>query len=105
MRLISVILGASSTSVRNRETRRLLSWGFNNFSRVPIVKTGELMGKVVLDWGIEPEVRVLAQDTVVAVLTSRTGGTDRPPSRAARGIDSTGRCRRRTGQAEGLAGR
>ena len=70
MRLISVILGASSTSVRNRETRRLLSWGFNNFSRVPIVKTGELMGKVVLDWGIEPEVRVLAQDTVMAVLTS-----------------------------------
>ena len=70
MRLISVILGASSTSVRNRETRRLLSWGFNNFSRVPIVKTGELMGKVVIDWGLEPEVRVLAQDTVMAVLTS-----------------------------------
>ena len=70
MRLISVILGASSTSVRNRETRRLLSWGFNNFSRVPIVKTGELMGKVVIDWGLEPEVRVWAQDTVMAVLTS-----------------------------------
>ena len=69
MRLISVILGASSTSVRNRETRRLLSWGFNNFSRVPIVKTGELMGKVVIDWGLEPEVRVWAQDTVMAVLT------------------------------------
>ncbi len=69
MRLISVILGAPSTSVRNRETRRLLTWGFDNFSRVPIVETGELMGKVVLNWGIEPEVRVLAQDTVVAVLT------------------------------------
>ena len=27
------------------------------------------MGKVVLSWGIEPEVRVLAQDTVVAILT------------------------------------
>ena len=27
------------------------------------------MGKVVLNWGIEPEVRVLAQDTVVAVLS------------------------------------
>ena len=70
MRLISVILGASSVRVRNRETQRLLSWGFNNFSRVPIVETGELMGKVVLNWGIEPEVRVLAQDTVMAVLTS-----------------------------------
>lgn len=69
MRLISVILGAPSERVRSRETRRLLSWGFNSFSRVPIVKTGELMGKVVLDWGIEPEVRVLTQDTVVAVLT------------------------------------
>ena len=70
MRLISVILGASSVRVRNRETQRLLTWGFNNFSRVPIVETGELMGKVVLNWGIEPEVRVLAQDTVMAVLTS-----------------------------------
>ncbi|MYF91093.1 MAG: D-alanyl-D-alanine carboxypeptidase, partial [Gemmatimonadetes bacterium] len=70
MRLISVILGAPSVSARNRETRRLLTWGFNNFSRVPIVETGELMGKIVLNWGIEPEVRVLAQDTVVAVLTS-----------------------------------
>ncbi len=70
MRLISVILGASSARVRNRETRRLLTWGFDNFSRVPIVETGELMGKVALNWGIEPEVRVLAQDTIIAVLTS-----------------------------------
>ena len=69
MRLISVILGAPSGRVRSRETTRLLSWGFNSFSRVPLVETGELMGKVVLDWGIEPEVRVLAQDTVVAILT------------------------------------
>ena len=69
MRLISVILGAPSTRTRNRETRRLLSWGFNNFSRVPLVETGERMGKVVLNWGIEPEVGVLAQDTIVAVLT------------------------------------
>ena len=71
MRLISVILGSPSGRVRSRETRRLLSWGFNNFSRVPIVETGELMGKVVLDWGVEPEVRVLAQDTIVAVLTPK----------------------------------
>ena len=70
MRLISVILGAKSERIRNRETRRLLTWGFNNFSRVPIVEAGEPMGKVALHWGIEPEVRVLAQDTVVAVLTS-----------------------------------
>jgi D-alanyl-D-alanine carboxypeptidase (penicillin-binding protein 5/6) len=69
MRLVAVILGARSERVRDREMRRLLSWGFNTFSRVPIVKSGELMGKVALDWGLEPEVRVLTQNTVIAVLS------------------------------------
>jgi serine-type D-Ala-D-Ala carboxypeptidase (penicillin-binding protein 5/6) len=69
MRLISVILGAKREKVRDRETARLLSWGFNNFSRVPVVRAGEMMGKVTLDWGLEPEVKVLIQDTVVAVLS------------------------------------
>ena len=31
MRLISVILGGRSDKIRDAETRRLLSWGFNNF--------------------------------------------------------------------------
>jgi len=69
MRLISVILGARSEGLRNRETRRLLSWGFNNFSRVPVVEAGELMGKIALDWGLEPEVRALVPDTITAVLS------------------------------------
>ena len=69
MRLVSVILGARSEKIRDQETRRLLSWGFTTFSRVPIVKDGELMGKVALDWGLEPEVRVLTRDTVVKVLS------------------------------------
>ena len=99
MRLISVILGAPSTRVRDRETRRLLSWGFANFSRVPLVETGQRMGKVVLDWGIEPEVGALAQDTIVAVLTREQEKLARPPPRATRGIASTGRRRRRIGQA------
>ena len=69
MRLVSVILGAKREKIRDQETRRLLSWGFNNFSRVPIVKSGELMGKVAIDWGFEPDVRALTQETVVAVLS------------------------------------
>ena len=69
MRLVSVILGARSEKARDQETRRLLSWGFNSFSPVPIVKTGELMGKVALDWGFEPEVRGLTRDTVVKILS------------------------------------
>ena len=69
MRLISVILGCRSEKIRDAETRRLLSWGFNNFSRVPIVHEGESMGTVVLDWGMEPEVKARTKSAAVAVLS------------------------------------
>ena len=71
MRLISVVLGCRSEKIRDDETRRLLSWGFNNYSRIPIVRQGENMGTVLLDWGMEPEVRALAGTTAVAVLNTR----------------------------------
>ena len=69
MRLIAVVLGARSEKIRDREIARLLSWGFNNFARVPVVRAGELVGKVILDWGLEPEVRALTREAVVAVLS------------------------------------
>ena len=69
MRLVSVILGARGEKIRDQETRRLLSWGFNTFSKVPIVKNGELMGKVAVDWGFEPDVRAHTKDTIFAVLS------------------------------------
>jgi D-alanyl-D-alanine carboxypeptidase (penicillin-binding protein 5/6) len=69
MRLISVILGARSERVRERETARLLGWGFANFARVPLIEAGQSIGRVVLDWGLEPEVAALTQDTVTAVLS------------------------------------
>jgi serine-type D-Ala-D-Ala carboxypeptidase (penicillin-binding protein 5/6) len=69
MRLIAVVLGARSERIRDREIARLLSWGFNNFSRVPLAQAGQLMGTVALDWGHEPEVRVITRDTAFAVLS------------------------------------
>ncbi len=69
MRLVSVILGASHEKARRQETARLLSWGFNTFSKVPLVQAGVPMGKVRLDWGLEPEVQTQSRDTVVAVLS------------------------------------
>ena len=69
MRLISVILGARSEKLRDRETKRLMDWGFDNFSRVPLVNAGQLMGTVPLDWGLEPHVRVLIADEVAAILS------------------------------------
>ena len=69
MRLISVILGARSEKIRDRETKRLIDWGFETFSRVPLVDAGQLMGTVPLDWGLEPQVRVLIADEVAAILS------------------------------------
>ena len=69
MRLISVILGARSEKLRDRETKRLINWGFDTFSRVPLVDAGQLLGTVPLDWGLEPQVRVLIADEVAAILS------------------------------------
>ena len=71
MRLISVILGAKSERHRDNETKRLLNWGFNNFEKVPIAKAGEHLGEVPLDWGLQPQVKAVVADTVLAVLSTR----------------------------------
>ncbi len=69
MRLVSVVLGARSERLRDRETRRLIDWGFNTFSRVPIADAGEVMGTVALDWGLEPHVRALVPEVATAILS------------------------------------
>jgi D-alanyl-D-alanine carboxypeptidase (penicillin-binding protein 5/6) len=68
MRLVSVILGAPSERVRRRETARLLAWGFDNFSKAPLVAAGEPVARVPVSWGREPEVPVTAADSVFVVL-------------------------------------
>ena len=70
MRLISVMLGSPSEKARDRESRQLLSWGFNHFAKVPIALGGVSVGNVPLDWGHSPEVAVVAADTVVSVLST-----------------------------------
>lgn len=69
MRLVSVILGARRERTRDRETARLLEWGFDHFERGPLTRAGESVGRVALDWGQEPEVGAVTADTFVAVLT------------------------------------
>ena len=69
MRLISVILGGRRDGSRDRETARLLEWGFAHFVKGPLALAGEPVGRVSLDWGQEPEVAAVTSDTFVAVLT------------------------------------
>ena len=72
LRLISVILGAKSEKSREQETRKLLDWGFSQFSRVIIAEKDELISnKILVDWGITPTIETKLSTGFVAILKSQ----------------------------------
>jgi D-alanyl-D-alanine carboxypeptidase (penicillin-binding protein 5/6) len=68
MRLVSVVLGARNARVRERETVRLLEWGFEHYAKVPLAEAGQSMGLVRLDWGVEPAVNAVLSNPLAVVL-------------------------------------
>lgn len=70
MRLISVVMGARSEKTRDQASKEILSWGFNHFSKMTIVKPNVNMGTVTLKWGVEPEVAAVTTDSIISVLNS-----------------------------------
>jgi D-alanyl-D-alanine carboxypeptidase (penicillin-binding protein 5/6) len=68
MRLVSVVLGARNARVRERETVRLLEWGFEHYAKVPLAEAGQSMGLVNLDWGAEPAVNAVFSNPLAVVL-------------------------------------
>jgi D-alanyl-D-alanine carboxypeptidase (penicillin-binding protein 5/6) len=55
MRLISVVLGASSDASRARESQKLLSYGFRNFDTRTIYKIGDIIKQNTKIWYGERE--------------------------------------------------
>lgn len=49
--LISVVLGCNSSTIRFKESRKLLDYGFANYDSVPIAKKGEIIGKLKVSKG------------------------------------------------------
>jgi len=67
MRLIAVVLGAPSNRERFRQAALLLEWGFDNFTRVTVVKRGEpLLAHVQVTEG--PLVQPIAADDLKVVV-------------------------------------
>jgi D-alanyl-D-alanine carboxypeptidase (penicillin-binding protein 5/6) len=60
MRLITVVLNASSAKSRADETRTLLGWGFSSFEKVTPIQPNAVVGAVKINFG--------KADTVSAVL-------------------------------------
>jgi len=74
-RLLAVIMKAPGRPALFAEARQLLDWGFANFQSIPIVKKGEVLGKVAVDKGKMTEVNVLAADDL-ALLVPKGAGQD-----------------------------
>lgn len=68
-RFITVVLGAKSDKQRNRATKKLMKYGFANFSAEPVLKKNTAMPKKVAVWkGNVREVEVGAKNTVFLTL-------------------------------------
>jgi len=69
MRLIAVVLGAPSSSVRFRTAANLLEWGFENFTRLRLIKEGASLGeKVRVEHGSVSTLQpIAAKDAVLLV--------------------------------------
>ena len=67
MRLLSVVMGTADNTTRLRETRRLLDYGFRNYSRKAVAKAGDELGRVSVKNGWPGRIRVTAPREIVTV--------------------------------------
>jgi serine-type D-Ala-D-Ala carboxypeptidase (penicillin-binding protein 5/6) len=68
LRLISVVMGTPSIRARQQEVARMLSWGYSNYSRVPLARPEQPLGVVPVNWGKASEVPATVKEPVFAVL-------------------------------------
>ncbi len=73
MRLIAVVLGAPNNAARFAQAARLMSWGFDNFERLTVLKQGELL-PVQVRVGSAEVMQPVAQRTVTVIVPRRDAG-------------------------------
>ena len=73
MRLIAVVMGASSESQRAQDALRLLSYGFRYFETRTLLESGADFGSARVWKGAEPVVGLTVRDNVVRTLPKRAG--------------------------------
>jgi len=63
MRLISVVMGADSEAARERETQKMLAYGFRYFETLPLYQAGAELSQSRV-WGTEQEARLGVAEAV-----------------------------------------
>ncbi len=71
MRLISVVMGAESTPVRTRETRKLLSYGFRNYRTEVLLAEGQHVTDARVWFGTTEQVPIGVGETVKKTMFQR----------------------------------
>lgn len=72
LRLITVVMGEPSSSVRNSETTAMLDYGFNTYQVDTLVSKDQVLSKVKVKMGVDEKVEVVSKKDV-NVLNSKTG--------------------------------
>ncbi len=76
LRLISVIMGASTIDIRSKEARKLLDYGFANYKNINIAKAGETIREVNINKGDQMKINaVTASDCTILAPKGQDNGT------------------------------
>ena len=70
MRLLAIVLGEENSKVRNKETTKLLDYGFNNYKLNILQKEGTVVDKITLDNADKENVEIVLKENA-AVFTKK----------------------------------
>ncbi|RKD34546.1 D-alanyl-D-alanine carboxypeptidase family protein [Thermohalobacter berrensis] len=60
--LISVVMGCDSSSIRFMESKKLLDYGFANYTSIPILKKGQLVKRLPVNKGKANNVNIISKE-------------------------------------------
>ena len=64
MRLLSTVMGAESSELRNKDTMGLLNYGFSNYKFKTIIKENETLKEIKDDMAKEKKINVIIQENI-----------------------------------------
>lgn len=73
-RIVSVVMGAPDSKVRNAEVTKLFDYGFSQYTNHPIFKTGDSMGSIKVRSGKEKEIPITAKHQYSVLLKKGEDG-------------------------------
>ncbi len=64
LRLVAVLVGSPSSTLRWDEATKMLDWGFANYGSLPIVNQGQVVQSVRVEKGVSQELNLVAGDNL-----------------------------------------